>query len=197
MNQLNMSQAAGVEIVRAANKPVENKLPLRGKFVVEHLRDGKVIGTHEFNNGIVNQGKNLLLDVMFHGTSAIGTWYLGLISLASFSALSSSDTYDTHAGWIEFTNYTDNANASSTTTRPQWTEGAASGQSTTNSSVVIFDITGSGTVKGVYLVGGTNSQTKSNVTMAGNYLWATATFTGGDVAVLNGDQLKVTYTVSA
>jgi hypothetical protein len=200
MNQLSLQQAAGVEVVRAANRQPKvdvERLPLRGRFQVEHVRDGKVIGTYDFPNGITNEGKNLLLDVMFHGTSAITTWYLGLISLSSFSALAAGDTYSSHSGWIEFTNYTDNANASSTTTRPQWTEGAASGQSTTNSSVVIFDITGSGTVKGVYLVGGTNAQTKSDVTATVNKLWATALFTGGDVAVLNGDQLKVTYTVSA
>ena len=31
----------------------------------------------------------------------------------------------------------------------------------------------------------------------GHLLWAAAAFTAGDVTVQNGDQLKVTYTVSA
>jgi hypothetical protein len=202
MNQLSIEQAAGVEIVRGANRINTEKLPLRGRFVVEHIRNGKVIGTHDFPNGITNEGKNFLLDVMFHAQAAISTWYLGLIDNAGFSALAAGDIYDNidqaGNGWDEFKLYTDAANASSTTTRPTWTEGAASGQSITNSSVVVFDITGSGTVKGVFLAGGTNAQTKGDHTAGtAHKLWATATFTGGDVAVLNGDQLKVTYTVSA
>lgn len=208
MNQLNIQQAAGLEIVRAAaRQPVSagldiSKLPLRGRFQVEHIRDGKVIGTYDFPNGITNEGKNHLLDVHFHATSAITTWYLGLIDNAGFSALAAADIYDNinqaGNGWDEFSTYTDDANSDSTVTRPTWTEGAASGQSITNASPIIFDITGTGTVKGVFLVGGTNAQTKGDHTAGSAHkLWATALFTGGDVAVLNGDQLKVTYTVSA
>jgi hypothetical protein len=209
MNQLNINQAAGVELVRAADRqglPVMGldmeKLPIRGRFQVEHIRGGKVIGNYDFPNGITNEGKNHLLDVHFHGTTAIATWYLGLIDNAGYTALAAADIYDNinqaGNGWDEFANYTDDANADSTTTRPAWVEGAASGQSITNASPIIFDITGTGTVKGVFLAGGTNAQTKSDHTSgSANKLWATALFTGGDVAVLNGDQLKVTYTVSA
>lgn len=206
-NALSLHQAAGCGIVRAANKPASEKptiekLPLRGRFKVEHIRDGEVIGVHEFPNGITNEGKNFLLDVMFHAETAIATWYLGLIDNANFSALAAGDIYDNidqaGNGWDEFKLYTDDANADSTTTRPTWVEGAASGQSITNASPIIFDITGTGTVKGVFLVGGTNAQTKGDHTAGSAHkLWATALFTGGDVAVLNGDQLKVTYTVSA
>lgn len=199
---LKVGQAAGCNIVRAADRPQGDKLPLRGRFKVEHLRDGKVIGTHDFPNGITNEGKNFLLDAMFHATSAIATWYLGLIDNSGFSALAAADIYDNidQAGnnWDEFKLYTDDGNGDSTTTRPTWTEGAASGQSITNASPIIFDITGTGTVKGVFVVGGTNAQTKGDHTAGSAHkLWATALFTGGDVAVLNGDQLKVTYTVSA
>ena len=82
-------------------------------------------------------------------------------------------------------------------TRPTWTEGAASANSITNSATVNFDITGAGTVKGVFLAGGTNAQTKGDHTAGASHkLWATALFSGGDVVVANGDQLKVTYTVS-
>lgn len=174
--------------------------PLGGEFVVHHYRGGKRINEYRFKNGITNQGKNLLLNVMFHGTSAIGTWYQGLISTSSFTALAAADTYGQIGGsngWTEFTDYTDNANSNSAVTRPAWPEDAAASQAITNSSVVIFDVTGTGTVKGIFLCGGANAQTKSNATASGNYLWATALFNGGDVPVSSGDQLKVTYTVSA
>lgn len=174
---------------------------LRGKFVAELWRDGKCIRSEEFHNGIVDQGKNLLLDVMFHGTTAIATWYIGLISGSGFTALASDDIYDdidqAGNGWDEFASYTDPANANSAVTRPAWTEGAASAASITNGTVVSFDITGSGTVKGLFLAGGTNAQTKSDHTASGNYLWATALFSGGDVTVASSDTIKVTYTVSA
>jgi len=207
MNHLSVTQAAGCELVRSARPIAENDIgnaltTLRGKLNVEHIRDDKVIGTYAFKNGITNEGKNFLLDVMFHATSAMTTWYLGLIDNAGFSALAAADIYDNinqaGNGWDEFSNYTDDGNSDSTTTRPTWTEGAASGQSITNSSPVIFDVTGTGTVKGVFAAAGTNAQTKGDHTAgAAHKLWATALFTGGDVAVQNGDQLKVTYTVSA
>jgi hypothetical protein len=199
---MKVDQAADCNIVRAADRPQVDKLPLRGRFQVEHIRDGKVIGKHDFPNGITNEGKNFLLDAMFHAEAALSVWYIGLIDNSGFSSLDAADIYDNidQAGnnWDEFKLYTDDANGDSTTTRPTWTEGAASGQSITNASPIIFDITGTGTVKGVFVVGGTNAQTKGDHTAGSAHkLWATALFTGGDVAVLNGDQLKVTYSVAA
>jgi hypothetical protein len=204
LSSIQCKQAAGGMVVtekdRQAVETLVKLMGLQGRFQVEHIRNGVVLGVHEFPNGIVNEGKNKLLDVMFHGTTQIGTWYPGLIDNTGYSALAADDAYVdiNQAGnaWDEFASYTDAGNASSTTTRPEWTEGAASGQSITNGTVVVFDITGSGTVKGLFLAGGANAQTKSDHT-AGNTLWATALFAGGDVAVQNADQLKVTYTVSA
>lgn len=203
MNQLSVNQVAGAVIERAGgNIPSLEKLPLRGHFKVEHWRNGKRIDERQFNNGIVTEGKNFLLDVMFHGETAFGTWYLGLIDNAGYSALDATDIYDdinqAGNGWDEFDDYTDPGNSNNASTRPAWTEGAASSASITNSSTVNFDITATGTVKGIFVCGGTNAQTKNDHTAGtANKLWATALFSGGDVAVENGDQLKVTYTVSA
>jgi len=200
MNKLSLKQEAGVELVRSAAK-VQSILNPRGYFKVEHWRNGKRINEYVFPNGITNEGKNKLLNVMFHGATAVATWWLGLIDNSGYTALAATDTYDdinqVANGWDEFTNYTDAGNGGSASTRPQWNEGAASGQSITNSSPAVFDLTGSGTVKGVFLCGGdAGSQNKGDHT-AGSTLWATALFTSGDVVVANGDQLKVTYTVSA
>lgn len=209
MNTIDLNQSAVADVVRKGRTihsrrgaAVVDRISLAsGFFEVDHYRNGKRINSYRFKNGIVNEGKNKLLDVMFHGVSAITSWYLGLIDNSGFTALANDDTYDdinqAGNGWDEFTAYTDPANADSATTRPAWTEGAASGQSITNSAVVEFDITGSGTVKGLFLVGGgANSDDKGDHASDGT-LWATALFTGGDVPVLNGDTLKVTYTVSA
>jgi hypothetical protein len=199
VSQMKMAQNAGCSVVRA--RKAEDQLGLRGKFVVEHFRNGVKIGQYEFPNGITNQGKNKLLDVMFHGVSAITTWWLGMIDNAGYTALAATDTYQNigQAGnqWAEFTNYTDAANGDSASTRPEWTEGAAASQSISNASPVVFNITGSATVKGLFLVGGiANAQNKGNHEASG-ILWATAFFGTGDVPVNNLDQLKVTYSVSA
>ena len=199
VGQMNIGHKAGCNVVRA--RKAEDQIGLRGRCVVEHFRNGVKIGQYEFPNGICNQGKNKLLDIMFHGVSAITTWWLGLIDNSGYTALAAGDTYQniTQAGnqWGEFTNYTDPANADSATTRPEWTEGAAASQAITNASPVVFDITDTGTVKGLFLVGGiANAQNKSNHEASG-VLWATALFNSGDVPVSADDQLKVTYTVSA
>jgi len=199
VSQMKVNHNAGCSLVRARKS--EDQLQPRGRFVVEHFRNGVKIGQYEFPNGITNQGKNKLLDVMFHAVSAATTWWLGMIDNAGYTALAATDTYQniTQAGnqWAEFTGYTDAANGESASTRPAWTVGTASNQASTNASPVVFDITGSGTVKGLFLVGGiANAQNKSNHDASG-ILWATALFGTGDVPVNASDQLKVTYTVSA
>lgn len=199
VSQMKVSQNAGCSVVRA--RKAEDQLEPRGRFVVEHFRNGVKIGQYEFPNGIANEGKNKLLDVMFHAQSAITSWWLGLIDNAGYSALAAADVYAQIGGtngWAEFTDYTDAANADSASTRPAWTEGAASSQAITNGTPVVFDITDTGTVKGLFLVGGhADCQNKSDNAASGGVLWATALFNTGDVAVNADDQLKVTYTVSA
>jgi hypothetical protein len=163
-----------------------NKLDPRGKFVVEHYDvNGKLKGKYDFPNGIVDEGKDLILDVMFNDGVAIAqaSWYIGLVDLSGFTALADADTMASHSGWNEFTSYSE-AN------RVAWGSGAASSQSTTNASPATFNVSGSGTVKGVFV---TSNNTKGGTS---GTLWASALF-ASDVPVSNGDQLKVTYTVSA
>ncbi|TXH13943.1 MAG: hypothetical protein E6R03_10395 [Hyphomicrobiaceae bacterium] len=137
-----------------------------------------------FWNGITTAGINNLFNVYFGATSKASAWYLGLIASSGYSALSAADTISSHAGWTEETsNY-------SQTNRPTWTPASASGGSVSNSSSVDFTFTGSVTVKGVFVV---NENTKGGTT---GTLWATALFTSGDQALVNGQTLKVTYICS-
>jgi hypothetical protein len=179
----------------------EATIQLHDEFCVEHWRDGKLLCSYRFPNGVTNEGKNKLLDVMFHGVSAITTWWLGLIDNSGYTALAAGDTYaeiNDANGWDEFTDYTDAGNGDSATTRPEWDEGAASSQAITNASPIVFDITDSGTVKGVFLVGGAaNAQNKDDYEASGAVLFCTALFGTGDVVVNSGDQLKVTFTATA
>ena len=161
-------------------------MALKGRFQVEHRdKDGKLLNVYDVPNGIVNEGKNHILDVAFNDGTAIAnnSWFLGLIDLSGFTTLADADTMSSHGGWNEFTTYSEG-------TRVAWGSDAASSQSTTNSTPATFNITGSATVRGIFVV---SNSTKSG---SSGILWATALFSA-DVPVSNGDQLRITYTVSA
>lgn len=184
-DNLKFDQTVGALLTRL-RRPDASRFKPKGRFRVEHTdASGKLKGIYEFNNDIVNVGKNDILGVYFSGSTqtASASWAIGLISNSGYSALAASDTMSSHPGWTEFTSY-------SQATRVAWGPGSPSSQSVTNSTPATFDINGSGTVKGIFVV---NQNTKSGTT---GTLWATALFSA-DVPVTNGDQLKVTYTVNA
>lgn len=160
-------------------------LGLKGKYRLEIFRAGMLLKALEGPNGITNAGKDSILDVYFSDATQIAaaSWYIGLIDSSGFTSLAAGDTMSSHSGWNEFTSYSEG-------TRVAWGPGNPSSQSITNSTAATFNINGSGTVKGVFVV---SNSTKGGTT---GTLWATATFSA-DVPVTNGDQLKVTYTVSA
>jgi hypothetical protein len=178
----------------------EAPIKLNDWFDVEHWRDGKLLRRYRFPNGVTNEGKNNMLAAAMDGGPAISTWYLALIDYTGYSALAAGDTYaeiNDANGWDEFTDYTDPGNSDSATTRPGWTKGDVASQVLTNASPVVFDITSSGTVKGLALVGGAaGAQNKDDNTASGAVLFCTALFGTGDVPVNSGDQLKATLSVS-
>ncbi len=160
-----------------------DKFKIRGYFTIEHRnKEGKLMGVYQFPNGIVDEGLNHILDTEFVSGSQVTTWYIGLVDNSGFSAFADADTMASHAGWSESTVY-------SQATRPQWTVGSASSRQVTNASTVDFSINGSATLKGIFV---TSNNTKGG---SSGVLWATAAFSS-TVSVVNGDTLKVTYTVS-
>lgn len=160
-------------------------LGVKGRFYVRHLdNEGRLKGSYQFPNGIVDVGMNHILDTQFHGGTPITTWYIALIDLVSYSALADADTMASHAGWIENTDYTGSAN------RPAWVEDAAAARAITNSTTTDFAINATVSLKGIFITG-------TSATVPGNtgVLWSTALF-ASTVAAVNGDTLKITYTVS-
>lgn len=156
---------------------------LKGRYKIEHLSaDGSKKGEYFLDNGVVTVGKNHILDVEFHGTTQVTTWYIGLIDNSGFTALADADTMSSHAGWNEFTTYSESV-------RQTWTEGAAASGAITNGTPLTFTINGSGTIKGLFV---TSVDTKSGTT---GTLWATGAF-ASTIPVVNADVFKVTYTVS-
>ncbi len=199
--------------------PVLDGLEPHGHYTVEHWRNGVKIADYGMPNYITVEGKKLLLSLMFaSGVASVSpttTWRMGLVDGATSPVYAQTDTYATigSLGWNENTAYTDDANVATSPapvanqTRPAWAPSAATGNTTTatitDPATSVFDITSSGTIAGLFIVGGTLSTTGSGagVNMKADHvagtLWSAATFTSGNVAVQNGDQLKVTYTVTA
>lgn len=158
-------------------------LKFKGFFTVEHRdKNGVLINKFTVPNTVVNEGKNKILDVMFDAAAQITTWYAGLISSSGYSAIAAADTMASHAGWTEFTGYTE-------AVRQTWNPSAASSQSSSNAAAMVFSINATGTVKGLFI---TSNNTKSGTT---GVLWA-ATLFASDYAVNNGDTLNITYTIS-
>jgi hypothetical protein len=167
--------------------PMNSILNLKGQFHIEH-RDlfGNLKAIYDFPNAETDVGKDLLLDVMFNDVTQIAnnSWFVGLIDNSGFTALADADTMASHTGWTEFTNYSE-------TTRVAWGSGASSGQTVTNASPITFNISGAGgTVRGIFVVSNSSKSGGSGT------LWSTGLFSAS-VPVTSGDQLKLTYSVSA
>ncbi len=167
----------------------QEKLTLKGVFKFEcHDADGNLRWKDEVRNTVVTVGKNDMLDKYLAGSSYTAAFYLGLISSTSYSAIAAGDTMSSHAGWFEAGNA--NTPAYSQSTRPAPTFAAASAGSKATSASVTFSITSNGTAKGSFL---TTVSTKDGTT---GILFSAGLFTQGDRAVITGDTLSGTYTLT-
>ena len=166
--------------VESALKKSQSKVRLGGIFKVNCLDiDGNEKWIEYAGNIIVNVGLNHILDVVFHGTSAVDPWYIGLKGTGTAV---SGDTLASHAGWSELTPF-------SGASRVTYVEAAASGESITNSAnKASFSITSTATIDGAFVA--------SAITGTTGTLMCAADFASAR-AVENGDTLEITYTISA
>ena len=131
---------------------------------------------------ITTEGLTHLNDVSVHGTTPVSPWYVGLISSTGWSALAAADTLASHAGWTEEIPTT-------AALRLAWVEGAAAAGVTTSSATTDFAIISSATIKGYFLA---SAASGTSGTLLGAML-----FSEGDRAVVSGDTLQVTVTLTA
>lgn len=144
------------------------------------------------HNTVVTVGKNLALDTYLAGSSYTVTGpYMGLIGAVSYSTIVAADTMASHGGWTE-----GGGTNAPTYTGPRKTISwsAASAGSKAASAIGAFAMTGTGTVKGVFLVFGSGAV--STLDSTAGVLYSAGLFTGGDQAVVSTNTLTVTYSTS-
>jgi hypothetical protein len=177
-----------------AGLDLDERAEVHGRFEVECIGpDGQVKWRDTADNVVTTVGKNLALDTYLAGSAytVVGP-FIGLISSVSYAAGPVlADTMTSHTGWLE----AGGANAP-TYTGPRktaaWSAASAGGKSL--SAPLAFAITGTGTVKGCFVVFGTGAL--STLDNTAGTLYSAGLFSGGDKLVGNLDVLNVSYTAS-
>lgn len=190
-DQMNSVDGAGASLTRSGE--LNEEALAVGTYTFEcYDAEGNLKWADTVRNTVMTIGKNLALDTFLAGSAYTVTGpYLGLISSASYSAISAADTMASHAGWLE----AGNANAPTYTgTRKTAAWNAAASGSKALSAALSFAITGTGTIKGAFMTYGTGAVNTVDNT-AGTLLSA-GLFSGGDRAVLSGDTVNVSYSLA-
>ena len=162
----------------------------KGRYKIQcHDAQGNLKWEDIAPNLVVNVGLQDMNAKYFTGSAYTAAWYLGLITgPGSGTTIAAADTMSSHAGWSENTGY-------SQATRPTCTFGtpttANPSVATNSASPATFTINATSTIAGAFL---TSISTKGGTT---GILFSASDFSSpGDRAVVSGDTLSVTYTLS-
>lgn len=193
MHQEQSKAQASLEATVLRVADIGDHCDAQGIYTAEcYDKDGNLKWSDTFPNVVATVGKNLALDTYLAGSAytVVGP-FLGLISSTTFTAVAAADTMASHAGWLE----AGTANAP-TYTGPRKTAAwsAASAGSKALSAALSFAITGSGTIKGCFLVFGSGAV--STIDNAAGVLYSAGLFTGGDKVVVSSDSVQVSYSTS-
>ena len=172
----------------AGSRSGESALAL-GRFNFECIgADGKVKWTDSVPNLVVNVGLAYMAGTALTSVAQITAWYVGLYGAGASNTPAAGDTMSSHAGWTEVVPYSNATRVACTFV----TATTANPSVATNSaSPASFSINATSTVGGAFL---TSGSAKSGT--AGTLFSAVDFSAPGDRAVVSGDTLNVTYTMS-
>jgi len=172
----------------AGSRSGESALAL-GRFNFECIgADGKVKWTESVPNLVVNVGLAYMAGTALTSVAQITVWYIGLYGAGASNTPAAADTMTSHAGWTENVGYSNATRVActfvtATTANPS--------VATNTASPASFSINATSTVGGAFL---TSGSAKSGT--AGTLFSAVDFSSPGDRAVVSGDTLNVTYTMS-
>jgi len=157
-----------------------------GKFTMScYDKDGKLKWSDEEQNLVVNVGLQYMCGTGLTSTTQITSWYIGLYGPGASNSPAAGDTLLTHGGWTEVNPYSGNRKLVSFTAATNANPSVA----TNSGTPVSFAITSTQTVGGAFLCSAASGTT--------GVLFSAADFSSpGDRAVVLGDTLNVTYTLS-
>ena len=149
-------------------------------------KDGNLKWEDEYDNLVVNEGLNDLLQQYFNGSGYSATWFVGLKATGTISA---GDTMATQ-GVSDITDYTRAGGSGAAAIRPAAVLASASSQSVVTSTAAVFSVNGTVCVAGGFLA--------SKSTVGGNLgvLYGAGDFTAIR-SVIDGDVVNVSLTLSA
>lgn len=186
MEQCNSNEMTDASVIRGSGS-FQEQAEAHGRYTFTCVGiDGNVKWTEEFDNVVVTQGKNYLLDQSF-SASATNVIRLGLKATGTETG---TGTYTSHASWAEVTVYTGSRGT------PTFSAAASGSKATT--TAVAFAINGTATVTGAFLVMAPTATTLGTVgdtAATGAVLYSAGDFAAAK-SVTSGDTLNVSYTAS-
>lgn len=168
----------------------EDSMSLLGAYKVEcYDAAGVLKWSDDFNNLTTNPGRASLLDSYF-GNVGAGAIVVGLMGTG---APAYTDTQLSHGGWLEVGGVNLPTYSGTRKTPAFSTATSANPAVLATSAVVVFNMTGAGTVAGAFInIGGTSAQ--DNTT---GVLFSAGDFSVGSKTVTSGDIINISYTLSA
>lgn len=169
-----------------SQKRFNPRIPVGTKWEFEHFRKGKLIDQWEQGNVNTDEGLDAFLDIMFHGSTQIATWYI-----CTFENDYTPLITNTYAvpGYTECTAITEG-------TRPIYNEAAASSKMITNTAnKATFTYNATKTIYGAALVGGGTNPTVKGDTAGGGTLFASSAFDTSK-SVVSTDVLLITCSIT-
>lgn len=164
---------------------MKDAMQIQGKFIIEVIRDGKVISKEEVPNVVTIEGRNYFLKVGITGDENRANFYVGLIGAnvtptendTASSNLGSSGSYQ------EIQSY-------SQTTRPAY-QGVFSNNTVSNvANPAQFSINASVTAYGAFIVSNNTKGSNSGILLcAGRFASAKS--------LNNGDTINITYSIAS